>query len=286
MASSASELKDRIDSGEYRLVVNSTAQAACWSNFRLILNDKEEIIKEYCCCTNCHRCILFKKRTVDGKYVNFGTKNLIDHIKGCTGSLRKQKNSSVEKNQMEESVKRAFVRFVCQTGLPFQFIDHVGFRSFAQEMLRIGSEFGSSHFDRAPLRQEVVQREAAMQADGVKAWLKRKISTCFEQRAVAYTTDFVTDDASKKSYLDLAFFLLEAEVGAWKLTRGHYASTEFSERPTAEQVRSAINRILFEAGCNPEAAPCTTGELRTKARATEFLNRAVTSSILRVQKTL
>ena len=90
---SASVLEKRLrakpDEFQLRCNENDSAKSNVWKHFSLVVEKcttSEQIsfveAKYYCVCNRCRRVYMYK--APDGS--SFGTKNLLDHVKSCSGS--------------------------------------------------------------------------------------------------------------------------------------------------------------------------------------------------------
>ena len=90
MSASVLENRLRAKPEEFELRCNDSAKSNVWKHFSLVFEKlrttSENIsfveVKYFCACNRCRRVYMYK--APDGS--SFGTKNLLDHVKSCSGS--------------------------------------------------------------------------------------------------------------------------------------------------------------------------------------------------------
>ena len=88
------EISFKVKSGSYKLFDSErTKSSSVWNTFKLVKNDKDEIIFGVACCKNCYCCFIFKKE-INGSVQYVGTNSLIQHNKSCKKSSNTQSTIS------------------------------------------------------------------------------------------------------------------------------------------------------------------------------------------------
>ena len=79
------EILKKIQSGEYTLT-KCDGKSQCWKLFSNIIGSDGKELYGIACCSKCLSCITYKKKDKDGKIIEYGTTNLLGHMKHCNPS--------------------------------------------------------------------------------------------------------------------------------------------------------------------------------------------------------
>lgn len=146
-----SEISKKIKSGEYTLS-KFDGKSQCWKLFSKILDTDGSEIFGLVCCSKCQSCIVYKKRDPAGKVTDFGTKNLLGHMKHCnpaatgntSGTVKSYFQSCVKVDKRTaDSIKVAESKLVSGCHLSFNIVDNANLKSFAQTMIEVGAKYGN-----------------------------------------------------------------------------------------------------------------------------------------------
>lgn len=172
-----SEISKKIKSGEYTLS-KFDGKSQCWKLFSKILDTDGSEIFGLVCCSKCLSCIVYKKRDPAGKVTDFGTKNLLGHMKHCnpaatgntSGTVKSYFQSCVKVDKRTaDSIKVAESKLVSGCHLSFNIVDNANLKSFAQTMIEVGAKYGNIAADsvlygRKTIREKTLQMVVDVQA--------------------------------------------------------------------------------------------------------------------------
>lgn len=207
-------LPRRIKNKELELFdVAERFSSACWKVFKKIRHVKtKEVLFGIVCCERCNRCFFHQKKR-DGKVIDYGTKNLSDHMRTCK-NLERDTHTAVPGSS----------------------------RSRPLQQPKVTASFRKSNSSISVVDKEKGRRLQAF-----------FVSSCFRPyNIVSFTTDICSDNILHRSYLDVTFFWVEttgADKTIWNLQRSIYACKHFPERKTSENIEAALDNILSEVAC-------------------------------------
>ena len=111
---------------------------------------------------------MYKKRENTGKVLEFGTKNLLDHIKHCKlGAASHSKTikgyytstKTTLSKPMLEAVKLSQAKMISGCHLAFKLVENETFKSFAQQMVNLGAQYGCVKVDDVLYGRKTIQKE-------------------------------------------------------------------------------------------------------------------------------
>ena len=110
--------------------------------------------------------------------IDFGTKNLLGHMKHCnpaatgntSGTVKSYFQSSVKvDNRMANSVKEAESKLVSGCHLSFSTVENGNFKAFAQTMIEVGAKYGNIAADSVIYGRKTIREKTLQMAADVKA---------------------------------------------------------------------------------------------------------------------
>ena len=117
-----------------------------------------------------------------------------------------------------------------------------GFREFSQEMINIGTAYGSLSVDDLFPHTTTISRNILKKAETIKAELASKLKRIFELTVGVFTTDMWTDDYRKISYISLTVHYIDDN---WQLNEQILAVSRFPDvSHTANQIKK-VNKFVL-----------------------------------------
>lgn len=261
-----SEISKKIKSGEYTLS-KFDGKSQCWKLFSKILDTDGSEIFGLVCCSKCQSCIVYKKRDPAGKVTDFGTKNLLGHMKHCnpaatgntSGTVKSYFQSCVKVDKRTaDSIKVAESKLVSGCHLSFNIVDNANLKSFAQTMIEVGAKYGNIAADSVLYRRKTIREKTLQMVVDVQAKIVSCMHKAAKDGAISMVTDMWSDNVVQNSYLEVTFFWVSQDGDVWSLKRGMYACKYFPDQKTAENIAKALDEVLTQAGLNPETVAVTT----------------------------
>lgn len=263
-----SDISKKVKSGEYALS-KIDGKSHCWKLFSKIIHSDGTEIFGLVCCSKCLSCIIYKKRDPSGKVIDYGTKNLLGHMKHCNptasgnmaGTVKSYFQSSTKVDQRTaNSIKVAESKLVSGCHLSFNVLDNPNFKSFAQTMIEVGSRYGNVAADSVLYGRKTVREKTLQMVNDLQANIVCNIHKAAKDGAISMVTDMWSDNVVQNSYIEVTFFWVSEHTDSleWSLKRGMYACKYFPEQKTAENICKSIDETLSQAGLNPETVPVTT----------------------------
>jgi len=256
-------LRDAIRTRNAVLKENVEGKVDCWRKFRLIENTDGEPIFGWAACADCYCCIVYKCKAGNGTVKLYGTKNMTDHMKTCVSASGRQSSIDVFvkrvpgkkfTNTERAAVKNAEIHLIVEAGLPFAVVENSGLRSFAQQMILIGSKYGNINVDDVLYGPKTVRDVVVDKMKECQDEIKRQVATSSKFHSVSFCSDMTTDDVNKNSYSDFTVFW----VNNWQLKHALYKCEYFPEKHTAHNIQKFIDINLNELGLSLVDTPCTT----------------------------
>jgi hypothetical protein len=261
----ADSVRDAIRKRNAVLKENPDGKADCWRKFRLVETTDGEPVFGWAACADCYCCVIYKSQAGDGTVKLYGTKNMTDHMKTCMSASTSGKQSSIDffvkrvpgkkfQNTERAAIKNAEVHLVVEAGLSFAVVENSGLRSFAQQMILIGSKYGNVSVDEVLYGPHTVRDAVVDKMKECQDEVKRQVAASSKFHGVSFCTDMTTDDVNKNSYSDFTVFW----VNDWKLKHALYKCENFPEKHTAQNIQKFIDSNLTELGLSLVDTPCTT----------------------------
>jgi hypothetical protein len=207
-----------------------------WENFNEIVNMQDESIG-FVICKICDQVFKYNYKT--------GTSSLKRHK--CPSDEKQPKITSywTSKNfptTAKDMVTKKIINLVCKDLRPFEIIVGQGFREFSQEMIDIGSKYGSLQVDNLFPHPTTISRNIIKNADSLKKKIAESLKDIFELVGGAFTTDMWTDDYRKISYISLTVHYMDE---TWQIKDQILAASKFSDvRHTADNIKKSNIRYF------------------------------------------
>jgi hypothetical protein len=168
--------------GEFKCQEKKGGSSDVWENFNEIINMQDQLIG-FVICKICDHIFKYNYKT--------GTSALKRHK--CPSYENQPKITSywTSKNlptTAKDMVTKKIVNLVCKDLRPFEIIVGQGFREFSQEMIDIGSKFGSLQVDNFS-HSTTISRNIIKSADSIKKQIAGNLKNIFELVGGAFTTD-------------------------------------------------------------------------------------------------
>ena len=251
-------------SEKYILRANMSGKADVWKKFSIVYEklDSEENLKalDFAACNKCKKVYQLK----DSSGNPLGTKNLLEHLKRCTGGatqtqlkLQQCLTQSPQLTKVDLSnLKRKEVVYCVEGYNSFKSVEHDGFVSMMQTCVDLGAKYGKFDVGKTAVGRKAVSREVVNLASDVKKNLVAELKPAAEDGSVALCIDMYTDDYRKKSYLDVHASWVDRD---FSLHHAALAVRHFGpDAHTGDNISTAVNGILAEYNLSEEDTPVTT----------------------------
>lgn len=163
--------------GKYVLQPNTSAKAEIWKHFSVVYEvlDNSELseAKYFCACNRCLQ--VYQHKNASGQ--SFGTKNLIDHRKLCTGSDSQSqlqlRQCFVNKAQLSKadtsSLKRKEVEYCVMGYHSFRSVEEPALLNLMQTCVDFGAKYGKLDIKSAVSGRKVTDMRSRLAAEKVEA---------------------------------------------------------------------------------------------------------------------
>lgn len=269
----ASDIERRLRAkpNDFVLKPNPLAKADVWKHFSLIFekfvdsngtSTEDEVceLKYFCACNSCRRVYAYRASNGD----NYGTKNLLDHIKQCCDnrsgdqtSLRQFMAQTVKLSTADEQLlKRRQLEYCVDGYHSFRSLEHNGLINLIQTCVNFGAKYGKYNVRDVLAKRNTISREASSVASVVQEKLIAALKEPNSDGTVSLCLDLYTDDYQKKAYLDVHASWISRD---FSLTHSALAIRHFGFiAHTAENISDAVTNILNIYGLSLDDTPVTT----------------------------
>ena len=261
-----SDIAAKIKSGDYTLMKFS-GKSACWKVFEKVIDSAGKEVFGVACCAQCISCIVYKKLDSNGTVTDYGTKNLLGHMKHCkssghsnaAGNLKSYFESTVTLDKSTANlVKVAQTKMVSGCHMSFNVVENETYKSFAQTMISVGAKYGNVKAASVLYGRKTIKEKTIDMAHKLRDQIKSNVQKAATEGSVSMVTDMWSDNVVQNSYMEVTFFWISDESDNWKLKRGMFECKYFPDRKTADNIAKALDDCLISAGLQPESIPVTT----------------------------
>ena len=260
------EILKKIQSGEYTLT-KCDGKSQCWKLFSNIIGSDGKELYGIACCSKCLSCITYKKKDKDGKIIEYGTTNLLGHMKHCNPSATANTAGTVKSYFQSEAkidprmanlVKVAQAKLVSGCHLSFNVVENYNFKSFSQTMIEIGAKHGNIQVDTLLYGRKTIREKTLQMVDDIRASIVANIAEAAKSGAVSMVTDMWSDNVVQNSYLELTLFWVSQDADEWSLKCGMFACKYFPDKKSADNIAKVLDDSLVSAGLKPDTVAVTT----------------------------
>lgn len=238
---------------KYTLKVSTKMKADIWKTFPMVYELKDDVetaVDFFCACSKCYQVYQYK----DGSGKHFGTKNLIEHVKRCSGILPKSQITLLQCVPQKvnlsaddySTIKNRQLHYCVDGYHSFKSVEHEGLRRLMQTCVYLGAKYGKFVISDAVVGRKTVSRASHSAASLVKARLTERLKDAVLDGTVSLCLDMYTDDHRKQAFLDIHCAWVERDFSS------HHAALAVrhfgSEAHTAQNLQTAIGDILLQFG--------------------------------------
>jgi hypothetical protein len=194
---------------------------------------------------------------------NYGTKNLLDHVRACRDQPKGQMSLHQCLNQTPQlskhdlaRLKRKQVEYVVNGFHSFRSVENPGLINLLQTCVDFGAKYGKIDIKRSLTKRNSVSRETSVMSSQVKERLKDILQQPVIDGTVSVSLDMYTDDYRKFAYLDVhsCWITQDFETRHALLAVRHFGT----EAHTGSNIEKAVSQIMTEYGLKIEDTPATT----------------------------
>ena len=138
-----------------------------------------------------------------GQSLEFGTKKLLDHMKHCKlGAAAQSKTiksyytstKTTLSKPMLEAVKQSQAKMISGCHLAFNLVENETFKSFVQQMVNLGAQYGCVKVDDVLYGRKTIQKRMLDIAKDLQAKIKQEIICSALDGCVSMVTDKWSDN--------------------------------------------------------------------------------------------